>query len=312
MFENSTILITGGTGSFGNQLTKELLKENIKELRILSRDEQKQCIMARKFPDKRLKFFLGDVRNYERVKEVSADCNIVFHAAALKIIPTCEVNTKETLEVNSLGTINVKNACIENKVRRAVFISTDKAVKPVNFYGMTKAIAERIWIEETLPNGTIFSVVRYGNVLNSRGSVIPYFKSLVQENKPFTITDIRMTRFLLSLREAIALVKYVSNFGKNGCIYVPDIQSAEITTIANAITTGEYPREIIGIRPGEKIHECLIQESEIPHTYVENACFVINPNYEGKTFLDKEFTSKNSGRMTTDELRKKLKDEGII
>ncbi|MEM3714678.1 MAG: SDR family NAD(P)-dependent oxidoreductase, partial [Nitrososphaeria archaeon] len=201
-----TILITGGTGSFGKAMTKVLLGTEVKEIRIMSRDEDLQVQMKREFNSERIKFFIGDIRDYERCLEVTKNVDIIFHAAALKQISEIERHPMEAVKTNILGTWNIKKAAIENNVEYVLGISTDKAVKPINVYGMTKALDERILLNNEIKSDTKFSVVRYGNVVGSRGSVIPYWYKLAKEGKDLPLTDERMTRFWITLKEAIELI----------------------------------------------------------------------------------------------------------
>jgi len=306
------ILVTGGTGSFGNFITKELLKYNPREIRIYSRDEEKQLDMNRIFSDPKIKFIIGDVRDYERILEATQDVHLLYHAAALKIVPMCETHPQEALKTNVLGTLNVKKAAIYNKIDKSIFISTDKAVKPVNLYGMTKAIAEKLWINNEFKN-TKFSVVRYGNVIGSRGSVIPFFKKLISEGKPLTITHQDMTRFLITLNQAIDLVFKITSIMKGGEIFVPDIPACRIVDLAKVLAGKKYPIEFTGIRPGEKIHECLIQEDEFRRVEKIENFYVIHPysKYKSGKVME-EYTSLNSRKFDENELIILLKECGVI
>jgi UDP-N-acetylglucosamine 4,6-dehydratase len=308
VFENQTVLITGGTGSFGAAVIPELLKFNLAELRIFSRDEEKQLDLARKYNDKRLRFFLGDVRDSARVQEVCDGVDLVFHAAAQKIIDSCESNPTEALQTNVTGTLNVKKACDFSNVPKAILLSTDKAVKPINLYGMTKGIAERLWVAE--PRKTCFSIVRYGNVISSRGSVVPYFRMLVKNNLPLTVTHPEMTRFLLTLKQAMDIVFHVSLLGEAGEIYVPNIPACKIVTLAKAIAGDDYPQRFVGVRQGEKIHECLIHEFEVTHTVKKFGYFAIQPNLQLAPCLTAEFTSDNAQQLTGEELKALLSEAG--
>lgn len=272
MFDYKKILITGGTGSLGNALVKKICTDyKPTKLIIFSRDEYKQKIMAEKYNYGCLRFFLGDVRNVTRLKQICRDVDIVIHAAALKQIPTLEYNPTEAIKTNVDGTINVVEACIADDVEKAVLISTDKAVNPINLYGATKLCAEKIFLAANSFNKTQFKVVRYGNVLNSRGSVIEHFLKLKEAGiKEFPITDERMTRFWITLEEAVELVlnALADNRFANGVsieykegqpnenIYIPSVPSMKITDLARAIEP-ECTFNIISIRPGEKLHESL-------------------------------------------------------
>lgn len=294
--KHNRVLITGGTGSFGQYMTRFLLDTGKYYVRIFSRDEQKQEDMRRKFGNKNIDYVIGDVRDYQSVKDATEDIETVLHASALKIITTCEENPLEALKTNTLGTYNVKKACIENEVQKAILISTDKAVKPINFYGMSKAMAEKIFILNNKNIKPVFNVVRYGNVLSSRGSVIPYFRKLVQEGKSLPITDFNMTRFLLPLREAIDLVMYAmkhTDIVNRNCIYVPKINSCKIIDMAKTLAGEDYPLHESGIRQGEKIHECLINEEEMLRTEDMGDYYIIKP-FGWRGHLNGEYTSNDT------------------
>jgi UDP-glucose 4-epimerase len=309
MFKNKSVLVTGGTGSFGNFIVPELLKCDIEEVVVFSRDEEKQLDMRRRIGDERLRFVIGDIRDSQSVME-NVDADIVYHAAALKVISTCETFPVENLKTNVLGTLNVKSACEKNGVEKSIFISTDKAVKPVNSYGMAKALAEKIWLNN---HDSKFSAVRYGNVIGSRGSVIPFFKSLIAEKKPLLITDPKMTRFLITLQQAINLVFYATEHMLGGEIFVPDIPAANIVTLAHAMTSStDYPMKMIGIRSGEKLHECLISEEEYPRIECVKGIYVVHPYGSCKnSLMSGEFTSANARQLSIDETRSLLKEAGF-
>lgn len=308
-----TFLITGGTGSFGRWITKELLRRDPKEIRIYSRDEEKQLDMHRDFPDPKVKFIIGDVRDYKRLSEATQNVQLLYHAAALKIVPMCEQHPLEALKTNTLGTLNAKRAAIENGVEKSLLISTDKAVKAVNLYGMTKAIAEKIWINDEFETESKFAVVRYGNVIGSRGSVVPYFKHLIKERKPLPITHPDMTRFLITLQQAIELVFYATENMKGGEIDVPKIPACNILDLAKVIAGDDYPLKIVGIRPGEKIHECLVQEDEFRRIQDVGKYYVIHPYNRNKSgVIQKEFTSENAQRLNREEIAQLLKESGWL
>ncbi len=310
MFEDKTVLVTGGTGSFGKWILKELLKTSVREIRIFSRDEEKQLDVRREVSDSRLKFFLGDVRDYDRVLEVCRGVDIVYHAAAQKIIDSCEDHPEEALKTNVLGTLNVKRSSLQCGVERCIFLSTDKAVKPVNFYGMTKAMAEKIWIHKEENSLTKFTVVRYGNVIGSRGSVVPFFKQLIKEGKPLPITHRDMTRFLITLEQAIKLVLYATEDGLDGAIYIPDLPACKIIDLAKAMTDDLYSLNFVGIRQGEKIHECLIHEHEIGRTVKHDGYFVILQDGTKGDTLTKEYTSDTTRLLDRDGILALLKESG--
>ena len=283
MLNNKSILITGGTGSFGQKFISEALRkyQKIKRLIVFSRDELKQSEMEKKFSLKKYKFlryFIGDVRDYDRIYHATKNVDIIIHAAALKQVPAIEYNPFECIKTNVLGAQNIINAAIENKVEKVVALSTDKAVSPINLYGASKLCADKLFTSAKNYIGsskTIFSVARYGNVMNSRGSVIPLFLKQ-KENKQFTVTDIKMTRFNITLKEATELVFWTLKNSKGGEIIVPKIPSYKILDLAKAISPS-CKIKIIGIRPGEKIHEELITASESVNTLDLGKYYVILP-----------------------------------
>jgi FlaA1/EpsC-like NDP-sugar epimerase len=305
LFGQKTVLITGGTGSFGNFIMKRLLKTDVARVLIFSRDEEKQLEMKRKYEDSRIEYIIGNVRDYDAVYEAVKDADIVYHAAAMKIISTCEEYPRESIKTNLEGTINVRDACFEAEVEKAVFISTDKAVKPVNTYGICKALAEKLWIEFLGPE-TDFIIVRYGNVINSRGSVIPFFKKLVRYKKTLPVTDERMTRFLITLEQAIDMVFYATKCGINGRTFVPrGIPACRIADLVEALGGEGYPYEVVGIRPGEKIHEVLVSEEEIMRLEKMGGYWVILPYDEPyrSGLSGQEFTSENATRLSVEEIK---------
>ncbi len=269
MLENSTILITGGTGSFGNAFVPMTLqKYNPKKIIIYSRDEMKQWNMAKKFPDDpRVRFFIGDVRDKDRLYRALDGVDYVVHAAATKIVPTAEYNPFECIKTNVLGAMNLIDACIDKKVIRLVALSTDKASSPVNLYGATKLCSDKVFIAGNSYSGrdTKFAVVRYGNVMGSRGSVIPFFIETAPSGK-LTITDKRMTRFMISLEQGVELVWHAFHDMEGGEIYVKKIPSMNICDIASAVDPNAEQVEI-GIRPGEKLHEQMIGVEDAHFTY---------------------------------------------
>lgn len=311
MFEDKTVLVTGGTGSFGRCILKELLKTSVSEVRVFSRDEEKQLDVSREVNDPRVKFFLGDVRDFDRVLEVCRGVDIVYHAAAQKIIDSCEAHPGEALKTNVLGTWNVKRASLQCGVDRGILLSTDKAVKPVNFYGMTKAMAEKLWTQREEGSLTRFMVIRYGNVIGSRGSVVPYFRQLIKEGKPLPITHRDMTRFLITLGQAVKLVLYATEDGSDGAVYVPDLPACKIMDLAKTMGGDEYPINFVGIRQGEKIHECLIHEHEITRTENHDGYFVIRPNaIDALQALTGEYTSDTTRLLDREGIFALLKEEG--
>lgn len=256
-----SVLITGGTGSFGNAMTERLIELGIERICILSRDEQKQDQMRQAFNDLRLRFFIGDVRDQARLEMAMRGVDTVIHAAALKIVPVAEYNPFEVVHTNVIGAENVVRAAINQNVKQCIALSTDKAVNPVNLYGATKLCAEKVFLAaNNLSAGPLFSVCRYGNVIGSRGSVLPLFQFQKANGWDLTITDESMTRFWLKMDDAVDCVLY-SLEQKKPKIFVPIVPSIRIVDLAEAIDPGGE-REIIGIRPGEKLHESLISENE--------------------------------------------------
>lgn len=281
MLNNSTILVTGGTGSFGNAfIPATLARFNPRKIIVFSRDEMKQWEMAKKFEgDKRVRFFIGDVRDRDRLYRALDGVDYVVHAAATKIVPTAEYNPFECVKTNVIGAMNLIDACIDKRVRRVVALSTDKASSPINLYGATKLASDKLFIAGNAYAGehvTRFSVVRYGNVMGSRGSVIPYFMS-IRESGRLPITDPRMTRFMISLEEGVDLVWRAFEDMEGGEIYVRKIPSMKVTEIAEAIAP-EAKQEIVGIRPGEKLHEQMIGVEDAPFTYEYDDYFKILPS----------------------------------
>lgn len=270
MLEGSNILLTGGTGSFGHEFVERTLSRcSPAKLVIFSRDEMKQWEMAKLFSgDDRVRFFIGDVRDRERLYRAMAGIEFVVHAAATKIVPTAEYNPFEAVKTNVLGAMNVIDACIDNRVKRVVALSTDKASSPVNLYGATKLVSDKLFIAGNSysgQEGTKFSVVRYGNVMGSRGSVIPHFLDQAARGK-ITLTDARMTRFMISLDEAVGLVWHALEDMKGGEVYVKKIPSMKVIDIAKAVAPNAAI-ELTGIRPGEKLHEQMIGPEDAPFTY---------------------------------------------
>ena len=281
MLENSSILITGGTGSFGNAFVPMTLKKyNPKRLVIFSRDEMKQWEMAKKFEnDNRVRFFIGDVRDKERLKRALCGIDYVVHAAATKIVPTAEYNPFECVKTNIQGAMNLIDVCIDSDIKRVIALSTDKASSPANLYGATKLVSDKLFIagnSYSASHRTKFSVVRYGNVMGSRGSVIPLFLNY-REKGYFPITDIRMTRFMITLEDGVKLVWKALSDMVGGEIYIKKIKSMKITDIALAIDP-EIRQKLIGIRPGEKMHEQMIGIEDAPFTYEYKDFFKILPS----------------------------------
>ena len=300
ILDNKNILITGGTGSFGHQMIIELMQYKPKLIRIFSRDEDKQHNLKQElleFPilDK-IQFVIGDVRDYDRMYSVTKDMDIIFHAAALKQVPSVEAHPYEAVKTNIIGAYNVVTAAVARKVSKVIAVSTDKAVKPVNAMGMTKALQEKLILsDEITKDKTTFCCVRYGNVLGSRGSVIPLWDKRLEQNKPLPITHPDMTRFVLTLTQAIDLVFYSLKNGKGGEIFVKKAPATKMVTLARAyaeLKTGKknYPLEYIGIRAGEKIDEVLVSEEEMRRVSEKKDHFVI----KRESLIDKSFLKKST------------------
>ena len=270
MFENKILLITGGTGSFGNAVLKRFLETDIKEIRIFSRDEKKQDDMRKKYQSSKLKFYIGDVRDYNSILNATRGVDYIYHAAALKQVPSCEFHPMEAVKTNVLGTENVLEAAIQNRVKRIVCLSTDKAVYPINAMGISKAMMEKVIVAKSRNLeglDTVISCTRYGNVIASRGSVIPLFVDQIRQGKPLTITDPNMTRFMMTLEDAVDLVLYAFEHGQNGDIFVQKAPAATIHVLAQALTqllnVPEHPISIMGTRHGEKAFEALLSREEM-------------------------------------------------
>lgn len=323
VLNNHNILITGGTGSFGHQMIKELMIYKPKSIRIFSRDEDKQHNMKMELANtpifKKIEFIIGDVREYDRIYAVSKDVDIIFHAAALKHVPAVELHPYEAVKTNIVGAYNVIKAAVARKVKNVVAISTDKAVKPVNAMGMTKALQEKIMLADDLTkDDTKFCCVRYGNVLGSRGSVIPLWNAKIEQNKPLPVTHPEMTRFLLTLSQAIDLVFYSLKYGKGGEIFVKKAPAAKMVNLAKAyaeLKTGKknYPLEYIGIRAGEKIDEVLVSHEEMRHASEQKDHFVIRREADfdrssiKKLVQTQEYGSGTVKHLSVEELKAMMK-----
>jgi len=325
MLENSTILITGGTGSFGNTFVPMTLdKFNPKKIIIYSRDEMKQWEMAKKFVgDERVRFFIGDVRDRERLYRALDGVDYVVHAAATKIVPTAEYNPFECVKTNVLGAMNLIDACIDKGVKRCVALSTDKASAPINLYGATKLTSDKLFIAGNSYAGgkkARFSIVRYGNVMGSRGSVIPFFIKQAADTGVLSITDDRMTRFMISLEQGVELVWHAFDDMEGGEIYVKKIPSMKLIDVATAVSATAR-QDIIGVRPGEKLHEQMIGVEDAPFTYEYAEHFKILPQIhewskdahrikDGK-LVPENFTyssDNNKEWMSIEQLRKWISD----
>jgi UDP-N-acetylglucosamine 4,6-dehydratase len=268
MFNNKTLLITGGTGTFGNAVLRRFLATEIGEIRVFSRDEKKQEDMRLQYANSKLKFYIGDVRDYDSIAAALPGVDYVFHAAALKQVPSCEFYPLEALRTNALGAENVMNAAMANGVERAIVLSTDKSVYPINAMGLSKAMMEKLMVAKSRlwrPGGTILCGTRYGNVMASRGSVIPLFIQQVKDGGPITVTDPNMTRFMMSIDDAVDLVLFAYQHGKPGDVFVQKAPAATIETLALAIRAlfeATNPIRVIGTRHGEKLFETLLTREE--------------------------------------------------
>ena len=309
--KDSVVLITGGTGSFGHRVATYLLDFEPKEVRIYSRDEKKQWEMQLKYPG--LHYMIGDVRDYDRLNEAMHGVDFVFHAAALKQVPSCERYPHETVKTNIIGSQNVCQSARANEVQTVVALSTDKAVKPVNAMGISKAMMEKIICSQNyLPGPTVFCCTRYGNVMGSRGSVIPLFKEQIAAAKPLTITVPHMTRFLMTLDESVHLVFHAMLNAQGGEVFVRKAPACTVQKLAEAMVQKyspqgkEYPICNIGIRPGEKIHEVLVNEYEMQRIEETLDYFTIYPEYRVPSHLTPqalgtEYTSENTRQLTTSD-----------
>ena len=268
MFKNKTLLITGGTGSFGTAVLDRFLNSDLKEIRIFSRDEKKQDDMRKKYNNNKLKFYIGDLRDISSLRSALINVDFIFHAAALKQVPSCEFYPLEAFKTNVLGTENLLQVAIEQSIKKVICLSTDKAVYPINAMGISKAMMEKVAVAKSSESeNTTICVTRYGNVLASRGSVIPLFIKLIQNNKDLTITDPNMTRFIMTLDDAVNLVMFAFENGDSGDIFIQKAPSASVIVIADAILEildkKDYPIKIIGTRHGEKKHETLLSNEEM-------------------------------------------------
>jgi UDP-N-acetylglucosamine 4,6-dehydratase/5-epimerase len=269
MFKNKTLLITGGTGSFGNAVLRRFLNLGIKEIRVFSRDEKKQDDMRRKFNDNRIKFYIGDVRDYDSIMNAVRGVDYMFHSAALKQVPSCEFHPIEAVKTNIIGTENVLTAAINANVKRVICLSTDKAVYPINAMGISKAMMEKVFVAKSRQgaDSTVICGTRYGNVMGSRGSVLPLFVELIHENKELTLTDPNMTRFMMTLDDAVDLVLFAFRNGNSGDMFVQKSPAASLGILTQALCElmgkPNYPTRIIGTRHGEKKYESLLSREEM-------------------------------------------------
>jgi len=325
MFKDKILLITGGTGSFGNAVLRGFLDTDIKEIRIFSRDEKKQDDMRKQYNNDKLKFYLGDVRDVNSVNDAVRCVDFIFHAAALKQVPSCEFYPMQAVQTNVIGTENVLNAAIAAKVKKVIVLSTDKAVYPINAMGVSKAMMERVAVAKSRnldDNETMIACTRYGNVMASRGSVIPLFIDQIRNGKTITITDPAMTRFMMSLDQAVDLVMFAFNNGKNGDIFVQKAPAATVEllakTLKNLLNRPDHEVKIIGTRHGEKLYEALLTKEEMVKAIDMGQYYRIpsddrDLNYskffeEGDNVITQagEYHSHNTHRLNEEELRKML------
>jgi len=334
MFKGKKILITGGTGSLGQALTKKLLSYEPEAIRIFSRNESKQIEMESEFDNPRLRFFMGDVRDSERLYYALEDVDIVFHAAALKHVPKIEYNPFESIKTNVIGSQNVIDACLKSNVKKVIGIGTDKSVSPLNTYGATKLLMEKLFVSannysDPEKHDTRFIAVRYGNVLGSSGSVIPKFIDQLKSKNKITITDPQMTRFSLTMDEALSFILKAAEFGKGSEIFVPKMRAYTITDVKDSLIDifGDYGDEVIGIRSGEKIHETLINKDEIKYSWEYNDMYMItsplypmfNPNIITETYnkikkIDEfdKYSSDSVDKIPKDELKQIIEKSNLL
>ena len=331
LFKNKTFLITGGTGSFGSQMINYLIKTKIDKIIIFSRDEKKQEDLRNKFNSKKLTFYIGDVRDYRSICNASKNVNYIFHAAALKQVPSCEFYPEEAISTNTMGANNVMRSAYENNVEKCILLSTDKAVYPINAMGLTKALMEKLMQANSRiynDKRTIFCATRYGNVAGSRGSVIPRFVELIKKNEPPTITDPEMTRFLMTLNDSVDLVLTALIKGKRGDIFVQKAPSCRIIDLANSIKEilgkSKLKNKIIGIRHGEKKHEVLLSKEEMAFakefkTYYQITSDNRDLNYtkfffKGNKKFKKndDYNSLNTKILSKEEIKNFLKKNNIV
>lgn len=321
-FSNSTLLITGGTGSFGNAVLKRFLNTDIKEIRIFSRDEKKQDDMRQLYKNSKIKYYIGDVRSFDSINSAAKGVDYIFHAAALKQVPSCEFFPTEAVRTNVLGCENVLNAAMENNVKRAIVLSTDKAVYPINAMGMSKALSEKVMVAKSRnDSSTVFCGTRYGNVMASRGSVIPLFIDQMKKGEPLTITDPKMTRYMMTLDDAVDLVLFAFENGNPGDIFVQKSPAATIEVLAKALLElykKKNPIKIIGTRHGEKLYETLVNREEMVKAEDLGKFYRIpadtrDLNYnrffiEGETQISQmeEYNSHNTQRIEIEETKKLL------
>jgi UDP-glucose 4-epimerase len=325
VFRAKKLLITGGTGSFGNAVLKRFLHTDIAEIRIFSRDEKKQDDMRKRYANSKLKFYIGDVRDYQSILNASRGVDYIFHAAALKQVPSCEFHPMEAVKTNILGTENLLEAAIQNGVRRVVCLSTDKAVYPINAMGISKAMMEKVMVAKSRgldDYSTVICGTRYGNVMASRGSVIPLFIEQIREGQSLSITDPNMTRFMMTLSDAVDLVLYAFEHGNNGDLFVQKAPAATVQTLAEALRRllgkSDHPIEVIGTRHGEKLYEALLSREEMACAEDRGGYYRIPPdlrdlNYskfveqgEERISRAEDYNSHNTERLDVEGMQRLL------
>ena len=321
LFKNKIILVTGGTGSFGSAFINKIIKSKFKEIRVFSRDEKKQEDLRLKLQNSKIKFYIGDTRNYSSIYEACKNVDYVFHAAALKQVPSCEFFPLEAVKTNIIGTENVLNSAINNEVEKIICLSTDKAVYPINAMGISKAMMEKVFVAKSRNSGkTKIIGTRYGNVMGSRGSVIPLFIEQIKAGRPITITDPKMTRFMMTLDDAVELVLHAFKNGNQGDLFVQKSPAATVSVLAKALTElykSKSPVKEIGIRHGEKLYETLVTKEEMIKAEDQDSYFKITPdgrnlNYDQyfskgtvKSSLE-EYNSNNTNMLNIDEMKNLL------
>lgn len=325
MFQDQILLLTGGTGSFGNAVLRRFLQTDIREIRVFSRDEKKQDDMRKHYASDKLKFYIGDVRDLRSITQAMRGADYVFHAAALKQVPSCEFHPMEAVKTNVIGTDNATEAAIQCGIKRMICLSTDKAVYPINAMGISKAMMEKVFVAKSRnvdPAVTTICGTRYGNVMASRGSVIPLFVEQIQTGTPITITDPDMTRFMMTLDDAVDLVVYAFQHGRSGDIFVQKAPAATIETLARALTEllnrPDHPIHVIGTRHGEKKHETLLSREEMVNAEDMDTYYRIQPdlrslNYgkyvehgESRLSQAEDYTSANTHRLDVEGMKELL------
>lgn len=331
MFNSKNLMITGGTGSFGNAVLRRFLISDISEIRIFSRDEKKQDDMRKKYNSPKLKFYIGDVRDPQSILNATRGVDYIFHSAALKQVPSCEFHPMEAVKTNVIGTENVLEAAIQNGVKRVVCLSTDKAVYPINAMGISKAMMEKVMVAKSRnvdSDKTVICGTRYGNVMASRGSVIPLFVEQIRNDLPITITDPHMTRFMMTLNDAVDLVLYAFEHGNNGDIFVQKAPAATVETLAKAVCElmgkPEHPIQVIGTRHGEKLYEALLSREEMAAAQDLGDYYRIPPdlrdlNYgkfveqgEAKISVAEDYHSHNTTRLDLPGMKQLLQKLSFV